>query len=153
MRALIQRVSQASVTVDGKVISQIGKGYLILLGILKGDTEADAALLANKAAKLRIFTGAEDKMNLSLQEVDGSILAVSNFTLAANCRRGNRPDFSDAAGSQEAEPLYRAFLNTLRNYPLTVETGIFGADMKLTLVNDGPVTVMLDTDDLKQSRR
>lgn len=150
---MIQRVLNASVTVNGEVISQIGKGYLILLGILTDDTEADAELLAGKTARLRTFPDAEGKMNVSLSDIGGSLLVVSNFTLAADCRRGNRPSFSHAANAEQAKPLYRHFLNTLFSFSVPVQTGVFGADMQLSLINDGPVTIVLDTDDLKQSRR
>lgn len=153
MRAVVQRVTEASVTVEGENISRIGTGYLVLLGILTDDTPEDAELLARKVANLRVFSDKTGKMSLSLHDVGGELLVVSNFTLGADCRRGNRPDFLSAAKSEQALPLYQHFLSAASDLLGQVKTGSFGADMKLSLVNDGPVTIILDTDDYKKSRR
>ena len=145
MRAVIQRVSQASVTVDGKVVGEIARGFLVLLGVKRGDTNEDAAYLARKIAKLRVFNDDAGKMNLSLEQVDGAVLAVSQFTLYANTRDGNRPSFIDAAAPDDGRRLYGTFCELLRNENLEVQTGIFQADMRVALVNDGPVTVVIDS--------
>lgn len=154
MRALIQRVLSASVRVDGSVTGEIGQGVLILLGVTHEDTEQEAALLAKKTAGLRVFEDEAEKMNLSLLDVGGEALAVSQFTLYADCRHGRRPAFIDAARPQTAEPLYQAFMRELKAQGVQkVEHGVFGADMKVSLINDGPVTIWLDTDELKGPRR
>ncbi|MDO4269945.1 MAG: D-aminoacyl-tRNA deacylase [Eubacteriales bacterium] len=145
MRAVIQRVSRASVTIDGKVHGAIGRGFLVLLGITEGDTAADAAYLADKTVKLRVFTDENDKMNRSLADVGGGILVVSQFTLYGDCKKGNRPSFTDAARPDTAVPLYEAFVARCRESGLPVETGVFGADMQVELLNDGPVTLWMDT--------
>lgn len=147
MRALIQRVSEASVTVDGDVIGQIDTGLLVLICAMQGDTEAEAAHLANKISKLRIFQDEAGKMNRSVADIGGAVLVVSQFTLAADTRRGNRPGFSNAAAPDEGNRLYQVFAQALRDLGLPVETGQFGADMKVRLLNDGPVTVWMDTED------
>lgn len=144
MRVLIQRVSEAAVRVDGKIVGQIGRGFLALVGIQKGDGKAQAEYLAKKVADLRIFEDSAGKMNLSLRNVGGAVLAVSQFTLAGDTSRGNRPGFETAARPEEAEPLYEHFVNELKKFELHVETGIFQADMKVSLINDGPVTFMLE---------
>lgn len=144
MRVLIQRVSEAAVRVDGKIVGQIGRGFLALVGIQKGDGKAQAEYLAKKVADLRIFEDSAGKMNLSLRNVGGAVLAVSQFTLAGDTSRGNRPGFETAARPEEAEPLYEHFVNELKKFELNVETGIFQADMKVSLINDGPVTFMLE---------
>lgn len=147
MRIVLQRVTSASVTVDGEVCGQIGKGYLVLLGVGQGDSEEDCRKLADKIVSLRIFSDENDKINLSLGDVGGDLLVVSQFTLYADCRKGNRPNFIQAGKPDEAERLYNFFVNYCRSKGKHVETGIFGADMKVQLLNDGPFTVILDTDD------
>lgn len=145
MRAVIQRVSTASVAIGGEKVSAIGSGLLILLGVTHGDTEAEADYLAQKCAGLRIFRDEEDKMNLSVEQVGGQVLVVSQFTLYGDCRKGKRPAFVAAATPEIAVPLYEWFVDRLRKTGLTVKTGQFGADMQVSLVNDGPVTILLDT--------
>lgn len=147
MRIVLQRVTSASVTVDGEVCGQIGKGYLVLLGVGQGDSEEDCRKLADKIVSLRIFSDENDKINLSLGDVGGDLLVVSQFTLYADCRKGNRPNFIQAGKPDEAERLYNFFVDYCRSKGKHVETGIFGADMKVQLLNDGPFTVILDTDD------
>ncbi len=144
MRALIQRVSEARVTVDGDVIGQCGAGVLILVCAMQGDQVANADQLAAKIAKLRIFQDDAGKMNLSVRDIGGSALVVSQFTLAADTKRGNRPGFSDAAPPAEGERLYEYFAAQLAAQGVPVETGRFGADMKVALVNDGPVTIWME---------
>ena len=145
MRALIQRVSRASVTIEGTVHGAIGRGFLVLLGVTEGDTEADARYLADKCVGLRVFTDENDKMNLSLADVGGGLLIVSQFTLYGDCSHGRRPSFTAAARPDTAIPLYEAFVPRCRESGLPVETGEFGADMKVELLNDGPVTLWMDT--------
>jgi D-aminoacyl-tRNA deacylase len=145
VKALLQRVSEARVEVDGEVIGAIGRGLLILLCAEPEDSEADAAALARKIAKLRIFADEAGKMNLSLLDVGGGALAVSQFTLAADLSRGNRPGFSGAAPPELGEARYRQFCDQLAEHGVTVETGRFGAHMAVHLVNDGPVTIWIDT--------
>lgn len=144
MRALLQRVSQASVTVEGKVVGQIGPGLLILVCAMQGDTTAEADKLAAKIAKLRIFKDEAGKMNLSVRDITGSALVVSQFTLAADLR-GNRPGFSYAAAPAEGQKLYEYFAARIAGEGIPVEKGIFGADMDVALNNDGPVTIWMDT--------
>lgn len=145
MKAVIQRVGAATVEVDAKIAGQIGKGILVLLGVEKGDGERDAAWLAEKIANLRIFEDDKGKMNLSVREIGGELLAVSQFTLAGNCAKGRRPSFDSAAPPEEANRLYEYFLEKLREQGLPVETGIFQAMMQVSLVNDGPVTFILES--------
>ncbi|MBQ3014864.1 MAG: D-tyrosyl-tRNA(Tyr) deacylase [Clostridia bacterium] len=152
MRAVIQRVSSASVEVDGKIVGSCGKGYLILLGVAEGDTETDADLLCKKIAALRIFRDENEKMNLSIRDVDGEALVISQFTLYANYRHGNRPDFLASAKPDEANRLYEYFKSILSREVRRVECGIFGADMKVSLVNDGPVTICMDSEVLKKKK-
>lgn len=153
MKAVIQRVSSASVTVDGKVIGSIGTGYLILLGVMDGDSKAQAELLAKKTAELRINEDENGKMNLSLTQIGGEALVVSQFTLCADVSHGRRPSFTPSAPPQEAERLYEYFCDQLRlNGVEKIETGSFGADMQVSLVNDGPVTMLLDTDIWERKR-
>ncbi|MCX7300932.1 MAG: D-aminoacyl-tRNA deacylase [Rhodobacterales bacterium] len=144
MRALIQRVSEAAVRVDGEVIGEIGPGLLILVCAVAGDEDTKPGPLAQKIAKLRIFRDAADKMNLSLLDTRGSALVVSQFTLAADTSRGNRPGFSYAADPATGNRLYEAFAQSIRDLGIPTATGRFGADMKVSLVNDGPVTIMID---------
>ena len=149
MRFLIQRVTEASVTVDGEVIGQIGKGFLVFMGACDTDTEAIADAMVKKLSGLRIFEDAEGKTNLSLADVGGEVLAVSQFTLYADCRHGNRPSFVRAGSPDAAERLYEYAVAKLKNdHGLSVQTGSFGADMKVRLLNDGPFTVLLDSDEL-----
>ncbi|RKF16848.1 D-tyrosyl-tRNA(Tyr) deacylase [Roseovarius spongiae] len=145
MRAILQRVSEASVTVEGAVIGRTGPGLMILVCAMKGDTDAQAEALAAKAAKLRIFTDDNGKMNRSVRDIGGGALVVSQFTLAADASRGNRPGFSQAAAPEEGERLYRHFTESLRAHGVPCETGRFGASMQVSLVNDGPVTIQLET--------
>ena len=146
MRVVVQRTSGAEVRIDGEVVGRIGRGFMLLVGITYGDTEADADYLAKKVAQMRIFEDSEGKMNLALHDIGGEILSISQFTLYADCRKGNRPSFVQAARPETASPLYDYFNNVLRNqYDLHVETGRFGADMKVDFVNDGPVTILLDS--------
>lgn len=148
MRALVQRVSEASVTVDGRVVAAIGRGLLVLLGVTHDDGEAQAAWLARKVAGLRIFDDAQGKMNLSLADIRGEVLVVSQFTLYGDLRRGRRPSFTAAARPEHAEPLCDRFVQLLRSEGVSVQTGIFAALMQVRLVNDGPVTLWLDTAEL-----
>lgn len=145
MRAVIQRVASARVEVDGKSVGGIGRGLLILLGVEQGDGADDVRYLAEKSAQLRIFEDAAGKMNLSLADVGGQALVVSQFTLLADCRKGRRPGFSRAALPEPADILYQQFVALLRERGLTVATGIFQAEMQVHLVNDGPVTLLLDS--------
>lgn len=146
MRLVIQRVTEASVEVEGRSVSEIGKGLLILVGVEKEDTEKDAEWLASKAANLRIFNDEEGVMNLSLIDIEGEALAVSQFTLTASTRKGNRPSYIRAAGHELAVPLYEEFCKLLSNLiGWEVKKGKFGADMKVSLVNDGPVTIIIDS--------
>lgn len=147
MRAVLQRVTEARVHVDGKLIGETGKGFLILVCAMGGDTELQAEKLAAKVAKLRVFKDDQGKMNLSVKDIGGSALVVSQFTLAADLR-GNRPGFATAAPPAEGERLYHHFSQALENESVPVANGQFGADMAVSLVNDGPVTIWMDTDDL-----
>lgn len=147
MRVLLQRVSEASVTVDGDVIGEIGAGLLILVCAMQGDTEAEADRLATKIGKLRIFKDDAGKMNLSVKDSGNAALVVSQFTLSADTSRGNRPGFSQAAPPAKGERLYEYFADRLRQEGLDVATGQFGADMKVRLLNDGPVTIWMDSAD------
>ena len=146
MRAVVQRVSRASVEVEGKIVGQIDRGLLVLLGVAKTDDEADADYLAEKIAGLRIFEDSDGKMNLSVKEVHGAVLAVSQFTLFGDVRRGKRPSFDSAAPPDLARHLYEHFVERLRAHGLPCETGVFQAMMNVSLVNDGPVTILLDSE-------
>ena len=145
MRAVIQRVSRAGVTVDDEKVGEIGSGLLVLLGVECGDTEKDADYLVDKTAGLRIFEDSHGKMNLSVTDCGGQILVVSQFTLLADCRKGRRPGFSAAAPPEQAELLCDYFIAALRQRGLVVQTGRFRADMAVSLINDGPVTILLDS--------
>lgn len=148
MRVVLQRVKEASVTIDGMVHGQIQQGYMALVGICEEDNEEIVAKLAKKTAELRVFSDADDKMNLGIQDVNGEILSISQFTLYADCKKGRRPSFVKAAKPDIANPLYEFFNTCLRNYGIHVETGVFGADMKVSLINDGPVTIILDSSEM-----
>ncbi|MBC7188441.1 MAG: D-tyrosyl-tRNA(Tyr) deacylase [Calditrichaeota bacterium] len=145
MRAVLQRVTSASVEIDGTVRGSIGKGLVILVGVRNGDTRADAEFLAQKCVNLRIFADQQGKFNLSALDVGAELLAISQFTLYADCRRGRRPGFTDAAPPEVSRPLYEHFVRALRGYGLTVAEGVFGAHMVVHINNDGPVTVIVDT--------
>ena len=145
MRAVIQRVTQASVTVESKIIGQIGKGYLVLLGVEESDTEKDQFYIADKTLHLRVFEDDAGKMNRSLLDVGGALLVVSQFTLLGDARTGRRPSFITAARPEIAVPMYEALVARWRAQGVVVETGVFGADMAVSLVNDGPVTILLDS--------
>lgn len=144
MRALVQRVLNSEVAVDGQQVAAIGKGMLVLLGVQKGDGKAQAEYLARKVSNLRIFEDSQNKMNLSVQDIGGELLVVSQFTLAGDTSRGNRPGFETAATPELARLLYEYFTECLRDYNIPVSTGIFQADMKVSLINDGPVTFLLE---------
>lgn len=147
MKAVVQRVSASSVSVDGRIVGSIGRGFNVLLGVVPEDTEKEADLLAAKIAKLRVFKDAEDRMNLSLADVGGGVLVISQFTLCADIRKGNRPSFTTAGAPELAEKLYEYFIRKLRDEGVqTVEHGSFGDDMKVEISNDGPVTIIMDTD-------
>ena len=150
MRALLQRVSHASVTVDGNVVGQIGQGLLVLLGVGQGDSEIQVKTLADKVVYLRIFGDDEGKMNRSLLDIGGEVLVVSQFTLYADVRKGRRPSFTDAAPPPLAEPLCECFKETVAAYGLKVAGGVFGAHMDVELRNDGPVTIWLDSEKLQR---
>lgn len=145
MRAVIQRVAKSRVTVDGRTSGEIQRGLMILIGVEDGDTEKDAAYIASKTSGLRIFEDENDKMNLSVKDVDGDILAVSQFTLLGDVRKGKRPSFSSAARPEEAECLYQKVIKGLRQDGLHVEEGVFQAHMMVDILNDGPVTILLDS--------
>lgn len=148
MRAVIQRVRKAQVDIEGKCVGACGRGFLILLGVGQNDTEAQIERLWSKIYKLRIFDDENGKTNLSLADVDGEVLVVSQFTLFANCKKGNRPSFTQAGAPDEAARLYELFVARARQDVTRVETGAFGADMQVSLMNDGPFTICLDTDSL-----
>lgn len=152
MTAVLQRVKEASVTAEGAYCGHCGQGLMILLGVHVEDTEEDALLLAEKISKLRIFTDAEDKMNLSVRDIGGSALVVSNFTLNANYAHGNRPDYLSAARPEVAEPLYLHFTELLRERGIPVENGRFGASMEISMRADGPVTIVMDSTKLRKGK-
>ena len=152
MKAVLQRVSSARVDIDGQTVGEIGQGLMILLGVAHGDTEADLDRLLQKIVKLRIFEDENGKMNRSVQDVGGDLLVVSQFTLMANYKHGNRPDFLDAAPPAESVPLYELFLKKAAEIVPHVAHGVFGADMQVTLTNDGPVTIVMDSDVLKPNK-
>jgi len=148
MKFVIQRVSHASVEVDKKIVGKINQGFLVLIGITDTDTKEVADTLINKLLKLRIFEDNNGKMNLSIKDVNGSLLLVSQFTLYANCKNGNRPDFLSAAKPDYANELYEYIIGRCKNENIEVQTGLFGAEMKVELLNDGPVTIILDSEEL-----
>ena len=152
MKALIQRVSRASVEVGGEAVASQGIGFLVLLGVRRGDDEEDARLLAEKIAKLRVFSDDAGKMNRSLSDVGGGVLAVSQFTLCADYTHGNRPSFLDAEEPVRAKELYEVFVDVLRRCGIPVGCGVFGADMKVSLLNDGPVTIDMESADLRKGK-
>ena len=153
MRAVLTRVKSASVTIDGEVVGKIGQGFLILLGVGPNDTEKECRYLAEKALGLRVFTDENEKMNLGLDAVQGEVLVVSQFTLFGNCRKGRRPSFAEAAGPELGERLYEQFLKDCEALGYPPQHGRFGADMKVESINDGPVTLILDTDQLMNEPR
>ena len=144
MKIVLQRVTNAQVDVDGKTAGKIGSGLLVLLGVGQGDTEKDCERLAEKIVNLRIFSDENDKINLSLKDIDGEMLVVSQFTLYADCKKGHRPNFLNAAKPDEANHLYEYFISVCKEKVRKVESGIFGADMKVSLLNDGPFTIILE---------
>ena len=144
MKIVVQRVANAQVEVDKKVVGKIGKGFLVLVGVTHDDTKENADYLVKKLCKLRVFTDENDKMNLSLKDVNGELLIVSQFTLYANCKDGNRPSFVEAANPEQANELYEYFCSECEKNDIKVEKGIFGADMKVSLLNDGPVTIIIE---------
>lgn len=147
MKAVIQRVKHAQVSVDGETVGKVGEGYMILVGVQEGDTNADAEILARKTANLRVFTDEDDKMNRSVLDIDGEILAISQFTLCADVKKGNRPSFMHAAVPCEADRLYNLYCDELlKNGVRKVEKGVFGAHMEVELLNNGPVTILFDTE-------
>ncbi len=148
MRAVVQRVLESAVTVDGQVVGQIGKGVNVLVGIHKDDTEKDIAYLAEKLVNLRIFEDEQDVMNLSIQDIGGEALIISQFTLMGDVRKGRRPSYSDAGRPEAAQVLFQKFVDAVSQVGITVATGVFQADMKVSIVNDGPVTILLDSQKL-----
>ncbi|MBQ7504179.1 MAG: D-tyrosyl-tRNA(Tyr) deacylase [Ruminococcus sp.] len=149
MRVVLQLVNNCTVDINNKTAASIEKGFLLLLGVKNGDTEAEVLKLVKKISGLRIFTDDNDKMNLSLSDVGGTVIVVSNFTLYADCSHGRRPSFINAARPDVSEPLYEFFCDEMRKNGVDVQTGVFGADMQVNLCNDGPVTLVLDSEDLK----
>ena len=152
MKAVIQRVAHASVVVDGETVGSCGAGLMILLGVAEGDSEAEAEMLCRKIVNLRIFTDENGKMNRSLKDIDGEMLVISQFTLMANYRHGNRPDFLASASPAQADRLYEYFKELAKKEVRRVESGIFGAHMEVSLLNDGPVTIVMDSDVLKTKK-
>ena len=151
MKAILQRVKFAKVEDDGETVGEIGQGFLVLLGVAQEDDRKEAEVLSNKIAGLRVFTDENDKMNLSLSDIGGEVLVISNFTLCADCSHGRRPSFIAAARPEQAEPLYEYFCQRLREAGVKkVAQGIFGADMAVSLINDGPVTIDINSKDLKR---
>lgn len=147
MKAVVQRVKKSQVSVDGRVVGKVGKGFNVLLGVMQGDTKAEAELLAAKIAKLRVFEDEQGKMNLCVTDIGGEILVISQFTLCADLKKGNRPSFINSAKPDEANALYEYFCKQLlANGVENVEKGIFAADMEVEIINDGPVTIVMDTD-------
>ena len=145
MRAVVQRVKKSSVKVDGKVVGEIGKGFNVLIGISKEDTLEDVKFLKDKILNLRVFEDENGKMNLSLLDVKGELLLISQFTLYGDCRKGRRPNFMNALGGEESEKLYNEFIKSFENEDVKIATGVFGADMEVEIINDGPVTLLLES--------
>lgn len=145
MRAVVQRVTSSNVKVDGSIVGEIGKGILVLIGISKEDTMEDIIYTKDKIINLRIFDDSQGKMNLSLMDINGELLIVSQFTLYGDCRKGRRPNYMEALSGEEAKKLYEAFVEQCKKEGLNVKTGVFGADMEVNIVNDGPVTLLLDS--------
>lgn len=145
VRAVVQRVNNANVKIDGKIHGEIDKGFLVLLGVGNGDTDEDMKYIADKIVNLRIFEDENDKMNLSLDDVDGDLLVISQFTLYGDCSHGRRPYFGDAMNPTDAEQIYENFVAYIKDKGIHTETGVFGADMAVSLVNDGPVTIILES--------
>lgn len=152
MKAVLQRVKNANVVVDGEIVGECGEGLMILLGVAQGDTEDDAKLLATKICNLRIFTDENDKMNLSVKDIDGEALVISQFTLMANYKKGNRPDYLESAPPTEADRLYEYFKGLMASELRHVGCGVFGAHMEVSLVNNGPVTIVMDSEVLKKKK-
>ena len=144
MKLVIQRVANATVKVEGEIIGEIEKGFLVLVGIKQGDTKEQADILVKKLCNLRVFEDENNKMNLSIKDINGKLLIVSQFTLYADCKKGNRPSFIEAARPEEAEPLYEYFKQGCRKEGIEIQSGKFGADMKVSLLNDGPVTIIIE---------
>ena len=144
MKLVIQRVSEAKVKVDNEIVGKIGQGFLVLFGAGQGDTKEQVDFLAEKMCNLRVFCDENNKMNLSIKDIDGELLVVSQFTLYADCKKGNRPSFVNAASPEQANELYEYFINKCKKLVKSVKKGIFGADMKVSLLNDGPVTIILE---------
>lgn len=149
MRAIVQRALEASCVVEGKIVGSIDKGFMILVGFTHTDTLEEIKLLSRKIAGLRVFEDECGKLNKGIKDIGGSILAISQFTLYADCKRGNRPSFTEAMYFEKANDMFNIFVNELRQYDINVETGVFGADMKIKFTNDGPVTIILDNETLK----
>ena len=149
MRAIVQRALEASCVVEGKIVGSIDKGFMILVGFTHTDTLEEIKLLSRKIAGLRVFEDECGKLNKCIKDIGGSILAISQFTLYADCKRGNRPSFTEAMYFEKANDMFNIFVNELRQYDINVETGVFGADMKIKFTNDGPVTIILDNETLK----
>ena len=149
MRAVVQRAKEASCVVDGNVVGSIDNGFMILVGFTHSDTLDEIKLLTRKIAGLRVFEDECGKLNKSIKDVNGSILAISQFTLYADCKKGNRPSFTEAMHFEKANDMFNIFVEELRKYDIHVETGVFGADMKIKFTNDGPVTIILDNENLK----
>ncbi len=153
MKLVIQRVKDACVTADGEETGRIGQGFLVLVGVMEGDTEELCGYLAEKTANLRVFTDEQDKLNLSLKDVGGQVLAVSNFTLGGDCKKGNRPSFIQSAKQPLAEELYELYVQRLREQGIPVQTGRFGAHMEIQMTANGPITLVMDTDQMRKKPR
>ena len=153
MRAVLQRVNSGAVVIDGETVGKIQKGFVLLLGIQEGDTEQECDYLLDKTVNLRVFEDENGKLNLSLQDIQGELLVVSQFTLYADCRKGRRPSFVRAARPEQAIPLYERFLAGAKQLGIPTQCGVFGADMQVSIENDGPVTIILDTDEIMPQKK